>query len=94
MRLDGVVQIATSYPAGPVYLTISRDVLMDPPALYASRTAGFAVPSGPAVPGEQLQEVADLIASVQAALAHHVSGRTHGVQGLRRSRGYRVVDPA
>ena len=62
------VQIATSYPAGPVYLTVSRDVLLDPPAMSSSRTTGFAVPSPPAAAAEQLQEVAQLLASAERPL--------------------------
>ena len=41
------VQVASSAPAGLAYLTVSRDVLMDPPRLDQSRVTGFAVP-GPA----------------------------------------------
>ena len=62
------VQIATSYPAGPVYLTVSRDVLMDPPSLEDDRTTGYALPSPPAVPDEQLQELAQLIAMAKRPL--------------------------
>jgi acetolactate synthase-1/2/3 large subunit len=62
------VQIATSYPAGPVYLTVSRDVLMDPPSLGASRTSGYANPSPAAIADEQLHEVAHLIASAKRPL--------------------------
>lgn len=62
------VQIATSYPAGPVYLTVSRDVLMDPPDPHAFRSRGFAVPAPAAIPDEQLAEVAHLIASAERPL--------------------------
>jgi len=43
------VQLATSAPAGPCYLTISRDVLMKPPDLSSGRVGRFPVPSGPAL---------------------------------------------
>jgi len=42
------VQVAASSPAGMAYLTVSRDVLMDPPRLDHSRVSGFAVPVPPA----------------------------------------------
>ncbi len=50
------VQLATSYPAGPVYLTVSRDVLMDEPAPRAPRTEGYALPSPPALDGIEPSE--------------------------------------
>ena len=71
------VQIASSYPAGPVYLTVSRDVLMDPPAPSASRTSGYALPSPAAMANEQLQEVAQLIATAERpVLITSRAGRT------------------
>ncbi|MGH3293178.1 MAG: thiamine pyrophosphate-requiring protein [Trebonia sp.] len=56
------VQVAASSPAGLAYLTVSRDVLMDPPRLDRSRVTGFpvAVPPGPAP---------DAVARIAAALA-------------------------
>ena len=56
------LQVAASSPAGLAYLTVSRDVLMDPPALDASRVRGYAVPLPPA-PGP------DAVALIAAALA-------------------------
>jgi acetolactate synthase-1/2/3 large subunit len=43
------VQVASSAPAGLAYLTVSRDVLMDPPRLDQSRVRGYPV-AGPAAP--------------------------------------------
>lgn len=42
------VQVAASEPAGLSYLTVSRDVLMDPPRLDQSRVSGYPVPAPPA----------------------------------------------
>lgn len=58
------LQVAASSPAGLAYLTVSRDVLMDPPRLEASRVRGFAVPA-PAAPGPR--EVAQIAAALAAA---------------------------
>jgi acetolactate synthase-1/2/3 large subunit len=66
--LGRAVQVATSYPAGPVYLTVSRDVLMDPPSIGESRTAGFAVPAAPAMPVRSLDQVAQLVAGAERPL--------------------------
>jgi acetolactate synthase-1/2/3 large subunit len=62
------VQLATSYPAGPVYLTVSRDVLMDPPVARPLRTSGFAVPAAPAMPPGALAAVTRLIARAKSPL--------------------------
>ncbi|HVT67628.1 MAG TPA: thiamine pyrophosphate-binding protein, partial [Trebonia sp.] len=43
------VQVASAAPAGLAYLTVSRDVLMDPPRPDKSRVRGYAVPA-PAAP--------------------------------------------
>lgn len=59
------VQIATSYPAGPVYLTIARDVLMDKPAAEASRTEGFAVPHPPAMSESDIAWLANAIVDAE-----------------------------
>jgi len=56
------VQVASSAPAGLVYLTVSRDVLMDPPRLDQSRVRGYAV-AGPAAPDPAA------VARIAAALA-------------------------
>src|SRR5215469_15305543 len=60
------VQVAASSPAGMAYLTVSRDVLMDPPRLDHSRVAGFPVP----VPaGPDSAAVAQIAAALAAAEA-------------------------
>jgi acetolactate synthase-1/2/3 large subunit len=56
------VQVAASSPAGMAYLTVSRDVLMDPPRLDHSRASGFPV-AVPAAPD------AAAVARIAAALA-------------------------
>jgi acetolactate synthase-1/2/3 large subunit len=60
------VQVAASSPAGMAYLTVSRDVLMDPPRLDHSRVAGFPVPV-PAAP--DTAAVAQIAAALAAAEA-------------------------
>jgi acetolactate synthase-1/2/3 large subunit len=62
------VQLATSYPAGPVYLTVSRDVLMDSPLPRASRTVGFAVPAPAAMEVKSVQRFTDLLAGAKRPL--------------------------
>jgi acetolactate synthase-1/2/3 large subunit len=62
------VQIATSYPAGPVYLTVSRDVLMDRPGPGALRSSGYAVPAAPALGADRLAEVVALLAEASRPL--------------------------
>jgi len=61
------VQLATSYPAGPVYVTVSRDVLMDAPA-PAPRSAGYAVPSPAAVDAATLAHLSGLLAGAERPL--------------------------
>jgi acetolactate synthase I/II/III large subunit len=56
------LQVAASSPAGMAYLTVSRDVLMDPPHQEESRVRGYAVPL-PAAPAP------DAVAQIAAALA-------------------------
>jgi acetolactate synthase I/II/III large subunit len=62
------VQLATSSPAGPCYLTISRDVLMKPPDLVSGRVGRFAVPSRPALDARALQALGDEVARSERAL--------------------------
>lgn len=62
------VQLATSYPAGPVYLTVSRDVLMDEPIAGPLRSTGYAVPAPPAMPAREVDEIADLLADARRPL--------------------------
>lgn len=58
------LQVAASPPAGLAYLTVARDVLMDPPCAETSRVGGFAVPA-PSAPGPA--EVARIAAALAAA---------------------------
>jgi acetolactate synthase-1/2/3 large subunit len=62
------VQLATSYPAGIAYLTVARDVLMDEPVVRPLRTAGFSVPTAPAMSAETLAEVVRLIVAAERPL--------------------------
>jgi len=71
------LQVAASSPAGMAYLTVSRDVLMDAPALDASRVRGFAVPVPPApAPGAVAQIAAALAAAEAPVLVTSRIGRT------------------
>jgi acetolactate synthase I/II/III large subunit len=75
--LGRAVQIATSYPAGPVYLTVSRDVLMDRPEQGGTRSSGYAIPAPPALGADRLAEIAALIARAsKPLLITSRSGRT------------------
>ena len=60
------LQVAASSPAGMAYLTVSRDVLMDPPALDASRVRGYAVPLPPAAAPDAVALIAAALASADA----------------------------
>jgi acetolactate synthase-1/2/3 large subunit len=62
------VQVARSGPAGPVYLTVSRDVLMDPVGEFPGRTAKYAaaVPAG--APAAVVWDLADRIAGADRPL--------------------------
>ena len=62
------VQLATSPPAGPCYLTISRDVLMRPPDLSSGRVGRFAVPSSPALGAPDLHTLGGELARLERAL--------------------------
>jgi acetolactate synthase I/II/III large subunit len=57
------LQVAASSPAGLAYLTVSRDVLMDPPRLDESRVRGFAVPAPPAPDPEEVTRIAAALAA-------------------------------
>lgn len=71
------LQIAASSPAGLAYLTVSRDVLMDPPCPEASRVRGFAVAAPPApAPGEVTRIAAALAAAQAPVLVTSRAGRT------------------
>ena len=60
------VQVAASSPAGLAYLTVSRDVLMDPPRLDHSRVTGFAVPEPPAPAPDAVARIAAALAEAEA----------------------------
>ncbi len=60
------VQVAASAPAGLAYLTVSRDVLMDPPRLDQSRVAGYPVPAPPAPDLTAVTAIAAALASATA----------------------------
>lgn len=62
------VQLATSSPAGPCYLTISRDVLMKPPDLASGRVGRFAVPARPALDAHALLTLGGELARSERAL--------------------------
>jgi acetolactate synthase-1/2/3 large subunit len=62
------VQVAASSPAGMAYLTVSRDVLMDPPRLDQSRVAGFPVSVPPAPAPDAVARIAAALAAAEAPL--------------------------
>jgi acetolactate synthase I/II/III large subunit len=62
------VQLATSPPAGPCYLTISRDVLMRPPDLSSGRVGRFPVPSSPALDVRDLHALGGELARSERVL--------------------------
>ena len=71
------VQVAASYPPGLAYLTVSRDVLMDPPRLDHSRVSGFAVPVPPAPDAAAVARIATALAEAEApVLVTSRAGRT------------------
>jgi acetolactate synthase-1/2/3 large subunit len=71
------VQVAASSPAGMAYLTVSRDVLMDPPRLEASRVSGFAVAAPPAPAPAAVTRIAAALAAAEApVLITSRAGRT------------------
>jgi acetolactate synthase-1/2/3 large subunit len=71
------VQVAASSPAGMAYLTVSRDVLMDPPRLEASRVSGFAVAAPPAPGPAAVTRIAAALAAAEApVLITSRAGRT------------------
>src|ERR1051326_93257 len=62
------VQVAASAPAGLSYLTVSRDVLMDPPCLEESRVAGSPVPEPPVPSPAVVARIAAALAQATAPL--------------------------
>jgi acetolactate synthase-1/2/3 large subunit len=71
------VQVASSAPAGLAYLTVSRDVLMDPPRLDQSRVAGYAVPTPAAPEAAAVTRIATALAGAAApVLITSRAGRT------------------
>ena len=60
------LQVAASSPAGMAYLTVSRDVLMDPPRLDHSRVSGFPVPVPPAADAAAVARIAAALAGAEA----------------------------
>jgi acetolactate synthase I/II/III large subunit len=80
------VQVAASEPAGLAYLTVARDVLMDPPRLDQSRVTGFPVPVPPAPdPGTVAQIAAALAGAESPVLVTSRVGRTAaGFEATRR----------
>jgi acetolactate synthase-1/2/3 large subunit len=60
------VQVAASAPAGLCYLTVSRDVLMDPPRLEESRVFGYPVPAPPAPDPAMVTRIAGALAQAAA----------------------------
>jgi acetolactate synthase I/II/III large subunit len=71
------VQVAASSPAGMAYLTVSRDVLMDPPRLDHSRVSGFAVAVPPAAAPAAVARIAAALAGAEApVLVTSRAGRT------------------
>jgi len=71
------VQVAASSPAGLAYLTVSRDVLMDPPRLDQSRVRGYAVAVPPAPAPDAVARIAAALAGAEApVLVTSRAGRT------------------
>jgi acetolactate synthase-1/2/3 large subunit len=62
------VQLATGYPAGPGYVTVARDVLMDPPVARPLRTTGFSLPAPPAIDSATLSRITKLVAAAKRPL--------------------------
>jgi acetolactate synthase I/II/III large subunit len=60
------IQVAASSPAGMAYLTVARDVLMDPPRLDHSRVTGFPVPVPPAADPAAVRRIAAALAGAEA----------------------------
>jgi acetolactate synthase-1/2/3 large subunit len=91
------VQLARGGRPGPVYLTVARDVLMDPPAGGLGRTSGYAVPGPPAAGPETARRIADLIAEadrpllITAKTGRHPGGFA-AVTRLADLTGIRVFD--
>ncbi|HZD65796.1 MAG TPA: thiamine pyrophosphate-requiring protein [Acidimicrobiales bacterium] len=62
------VQIATAPVAGPTYLTVSRDVLMEPAVVREDEAAGYAVPAPPPVGTDELRRISGLVAGAERPL--------------------------
>ena len=90
------VQVAASAPAGMSYLTVSRDVLMDPPRLDQSRVSGYPVPVLPAADPAAVASIAAALAAAEApVLVTSRAGRTAegfaAVEELADLAGLRVL---
>jgi len=81
------LQIAASAPAGPTYISVARDVLMEPPARPGTAASGPFRPAAPAaLSPEALAEVATLLAGAARPLVvTSASGRDPAaVEELRK----------
>ncbi|WP_248959530.1 thiamine pyrophosphate-requiring protein [Sphaerisporangium perillae] len=93
------VQVATGGRPGPAYLMVSRDVLMDPPALELGRTTRYAVPRPPAADPQTVDWLAERLAGAERPLLVTAKvGRRpegfHAVTRLADLAGMRVIDLA
>ncbi|MGH3381897.1 MAG: thiamine pyrophosphate-requiring protein [Actinoallomurus sp.] len=91
------VQIAQGGSPGPAYLMVSRDVLMDPPAVGPARTSKYATPRPPAADQETALRIARLLADAERPLLiTSKTGRQDGgfeaVTRLADLTGTRVID--
>lgn len=91
------VQIARGGCPGPTYLTVSRDVLMDPPADPPIRTSGYAVPRPPVADDRTARRIAESLAEAERPLLITArTGRRDGgfeaVTRLADLTGTRVID--
>ncbi len=91
------VQLARGGRPGPTYLTVSRDVLMAPPARLTARTSRYAVPRPPAADQETAAHIARLLADAERPLLiTSKTGRQEGgfaaVTRLADLTGVRVID--
>jgi acetolactate synthase I/II/III large subunit len=93
------VQLARGGRPGPTYLMVSRDVLMDPPAVTPTRPGRYAVPEPPAASVDIARRIARLVAdAARPLLVTSKTGRYEGgfeaVTRLADLAGVRVVDTA
>ena len=91
------VQVAQGGTPGPTYLMVSRDVLMDPPAVGPARTSKYACPRPPAADQETALHIARLLADAERPLLITAkTGRHEGgfeaVTRLADLTGTRVID--